>query len=151
MSRYGGSRYDDSSESESDIDIHVRHRTHARPGGSDRRYTDRGAPSYAYRPYPERRRVEVVMNSELSDSEFSESSDDSTEGNTAKADAKPEWREPKSILPDGSVTDLLSIQSAEYQVDKAGKQRIFLVCPNRPGKENASRVQMRWLYVSLHT
>ncbi|KAH8886417.1 hypothetical protein GQ53DRAFT_343835 [Thozetella sp. PMI_491] len=65
----------------------------------------------------------------------------------------PEWREPKWILPDGSVTELLSIRSAEVQVDRAGKERVVLVCPNRPQAagpgdgDESTGVQMRWLHV----
>lgn len=60
----------------------------------------------------------------------------------------PEWREPEHKLPDGSVTQLLSIHSAEHKTFQDDKEMIILTCPD-PLKgvdaQHNSSVKLRWL------
>lgn len=60
----------------------------------------------------------------------------------------PEWREPEHKLPDGSVTQLLSIHSAEHKTFQDDKERIILTFPD-PSKgvdtQHSSSVKLRWL------
>ncbi|KAK7697379.1 hypothetical protein SLS64_013570 [Diaporthe eres] len=60
----------------------------------------------------------------------------------------PEWREPKHRLPDGSVTQLLLIHSAEHKTFLDKKEKIALVCPDhlkRAGADEISPIKLRWL------
>lgn len=60
----------------------------------------------------------------------------------------PEWREPKHRLPDGSVTQLLLIHSAEHKTFLDKKEKIALVCPDhlkRDGADEISPIKLRWL------
>ncbi|KAL2277848.1 hypothetical protein FJTKL_15138 [Diaporthe vaccinii] len=62
----------------------------------------------------------------------------------------PEWREPKHRLPDGSVTRLLLIHSAEHKTFHDKKEKISLVCPDqleRAGAQEISPIKLRWLHV----
>ncbi|GKT50489.1 uncharacterized protein ColSpa_10670 [Colletotrichum spaethianum] len=58
----------------------------------------------------------------------------------------PSWNQEKSELING-VTHLYSVHAAEFYMDRAGNQRITLVCPNDPGNgiSAPSSVRMRWL------
>jgi len=61
-------------------------------------------------------------------------------------EVKPEWKELKTVLPDGSTTELLTITSAEYEPGEPGKERVVLVCPSGPhGRDKSPKVHMRWL------
>ncbi|KAG6353490.1 hypothetical protein INS49_005671 [Diaporthe citri] len=65
---------------------------------------------------------------------------------------RPEWREPKHRLPDGSVTQLLSIHSAEHKTFHDKKEKIALVCLDhqvlkRAGTQEISPIKLRWLHV----
>lgn len=60
----------------------------------------------------------------------------------------PEWREPKHKLPDGSVTQLLLIHSAEHKTFHDKKEKIALICPDhlkRADAQEISPIKLRWL------
>lgn len=60
----------------------------------------------------------------------------------------PVWREPKHKLPDGSVTQLLLIYSAEHKKFHDKKEKIALVCPDhlkRADAQEISPAKLRWL------
>lgn len=64
----------------------------------------------------------------------------------------PEWTHPKTVLKDGTVTELLVARSIERRVSKSGEERIVLVCPSRlPPSESLdwkeSQGLFRWLWV----
>lgn len=58
----------------------------------------------------------------------------------------PAWNQEKSELINGT-TNLFLVHAAEFYMDRAGKHRITLVCPNRPENHysDPSLVRMRWL------
>lgn len=60
----------------------------------------------------------------------------------------PEWREPKHKLPDGSVTQLLLIHSAEHKTYHDKKEKIALVCPDHlkgVDTQEITPIKLRWL------
>lgn len=70
-------------------------------------------------------------------------SDEESRPNYARTSIPPEWRESEHKFPDGSVTQLLSIHSAEHKTFRDKKEKIILTCPDQ---ENSS-IKLRWLYV----
>lgn len=74
---------------------------------------------------------------------------DKPAGHDARSTAHPpEWREPKHKLPDGSVTRLLSIHSAEHKTFQGEKEKIVLICSDEMeeiGLRDNSSVKLRWL------
>ncbi|KAK1985991.1 hypothetical protein LZ30DRAFT_707055 [Colletotrichum cereale] len=58
----------------------------------------------------------------------------------------PSWNAEKADLIRGT-TQLYSVHAAEFYMDRAGNQRITLVCPSDPGNglSAPSLVRMRWL------
>ncbi|KAJ0160593.1 hypothetical protein CTA2_7703 [Colletotrichum tanaceti] len=64
----------------------------------------------------------------------------------------PAWNQERSDLVN-STTTLFLVHAAEFYMDRAGKHRVTLVCPNRPENHhgdpfnNPSLVRMRWLHV----
>ncbi|TID05007.1 hypothetical protein CH35J_001799 [Colletotrichum higginsianum] len=60
----------------------------------------------------------------------------------------PAWNQERSELINGT-TNLFLVHAAEFYMDRAGKHRITLVCPNRPENHysDPSLVRMRWLHV----
>jgi hypothetical protein len=64
----------------------------------------------------------------------------------------PEWTHPKTVLKDGTVTELLVARAIERRVSKSGEEKIVLVCPSRlpPSKSldpKESQGLFRWLWV----
>ncbi|WYZ33833.1 hypothetical protein EsH8_I_000109 [Colletotrichum jinshuiense] len=59
------------------------------------------------------------------------------------------WTNEIHELVGGSTTQLFTINAAEYYMDRAGNQRVTLVCPveARNGGSDPSLVRMRWLHL----
>jgi hypothetical protein len=57
------------------------------------------------------------------------------------------WHEERSVLINGTITELFSIHAAEYYMDRSGQQKVTLVCPTPSivGDGDPSLVRMRWL------
>ncbi|GAB1318623.1 hypothetical protein MFIFM68171_08833 [Madurella fahalii] len=70
-----------------------------------------------------------------------------------------EWTQPRTILEDGTATELIVAQSIEHRLSKSGLERIVLLSPSRPPPSSGStsqereksRVQFRWLHVQPNT
>lgn len=70
-------------------------------------------------------------------------SDEELHHNFARTSVPPEWRESEHKFPDGSVTQLLSIHSAEHKTFRDKKEKIILTCLD----QEKSSIELRWLYV----
>lgn len=71
-------------------------------------------------------------------------SDEEFRPNFARTSVPPEWRESEHKFPDGSVTQLLSIHSAEHKTFREKKEKILLTCRD----QEKSSIKLRWLYVN---
>lgn len=75
-------------------------------------------------------------------------SDNSSGHDSRSTPHPPEWRDSEHILPDGSVTRLLSIHSAEHYTFQGEKEKIVLICSDEMEeidlRDNTS-VKLRWL------
>jgi len=64
-----------------------------------------------------------------------------------------EWTQPRTVLEDGTATELIVAQSIERRVSKSGSEKIVLVSPSRPPPSagltpqelEKSRTHFRWL------
>ncbi|KAF9871896.1 hypothetical protein CkaCkLH20_10528 [Colletotrichum karsti] len=63
------------------------------------------------------------------------------------------WNQRNSSLIGGAVTQLYSAHAAEFYMDRAGNEKITLVCPNDDGfgMADPSLVRMRWLHVQTQS
>ncbi|KAI1451696.1 hypothetical protein F4805DRAFT_463537 [Annulohypoxylon moriforme] len=60
-----------------------------------------------------------------------------------------EWNQHEFTFDDGSVSRLFSVHASEYSLNKDGKQKVRLMCPDRPppAEPSPSGVQFRWLHI----
>ncbi|KAI0838310.1 hypothetical protein F5Y06DRAFT_303980 [Hypoxylon sp. FL0890] len=60
-----------------------------------------------------------------------------------------EWHQPEATFEDGSVSKLFAIHASEYSLNKDGRQKVRLLCPDRPPstESDPSVVQFRWLHL----
>ncbi|KAI1106049.1 hypothetical protein F4804DRAFT_82626 [Jackrogersella minutella] len=62
--------------------------------------------------------------------------------------AHPEWNQPEAKLEDGSNSRLFEIHASEYSLNKDGRKKIRLMCPDRPPPDSKPpAVQFRWLHL----
>ncbi|KAI1206728.1 uncharacterized protein F4807DRAFT_438038 [Annulohypoxylon truncatum] len=59
-----------------------------------------------------------------------------------------EWNQPEAPFEDGLST-LFAVHASEYSLNKDGRQKIRLMCPDRPppAEPSPSGVQFRWLHI----
>ncbi|KXX76191.1 Magnesium transport protein CorA [Madurella mycetomatis] len=118
---------------------------------------------YRYREYSSRSRSREYSprGRSQSPSEWSRYDID-LDGDESRSPDEPlpqEWTQPRTILEDGTATELIVAQSIEHRLSKSGLERIVLLSPSRPppssgstGQEREkSRVQFRWLHVQPNT
>ncbi|OTA54642.1 hypothetical protein K449DRAFT_469323 [Hypoxylon sp. EC38] len=69
--------------------------------------------------------------------------------NLAANQAHPEWNQPETTFEDGSILKLLVIHASEYSLNKDGRQKVRLLCPDRPppAEPNPSVMQFRWFHL----
>ncbi|KAI1140800.1 hypothetical protein F5Y05DRAFT_402884 [Hypoxylon sp. FL0543] len=63
--------------------------------------------------------------------------------------AHREWYQPEANFDDGSTSRLFTIHASEYSLNKDGRQKVRLLCPDRPPptEPDPSVVQFRWLHL----